>query len=68
MEVRLPIYTNIPLDNISDQTGEKSGQAMFTYAMPAVCRVERNPHNIADVAIRAITRRRDGANADSTPI
>jgi hypothetical protein len=40
----------------------------ITYAIPAVCSVERNPHNIAEVAMRAITRRRDGANADRTPI
>ena len=37
-------------------------------AMPAACSVETKPHTIAEPAMRAMTRARDGASAESTPI
>ena len=59
----------MPLQQTSriDQMGVQKEESESAYAIPAVCNVDRKPHSIADVAIFAIRRRRDGANALSTP-
>ena len=40
----------------------------FAYTIPAVWRVDKKPHTIADNAIRAMILLREGAKAPKTPI
>jgi len=64
--VKIVCYTNIPLRYL--RVRRESYKEGRTHTMPAVWRVDKNPHIMADSAILAITLLREGAKAPKTPI